>query len=66
MKWGLSVLDLVWHAINERRDHSIGVYRAECGHLLPMVTSLHEELCGRPCEACAALQLDRVRLQEQT
>ncbi len=36
------------------RDHPIGVLNAECGHLLMMVTTLHEA----PCDACAAQQLD--------
>jgi hypothetical protein len=34
MKWGLSVLDWRSHAINEHTEHPIGVFKAECGHLL--------------------------------
>jgi hypothetical protein len=53
MKWGLSVLDWCSHAINERADHPIGVYVAECGHLLMMATTLHDRPPGRVCPACA-------------
>ncbi len=58
MKWVRCVLDLCWHAIEERRDHLPGVYRAECGHLVPRA-ALHDEPPGRPCELCAMLQLVR-------
>lgn len=58
MKWGLSVLDWRSHAINEHADHPIGVLKAECGHLLMMVTTLHEKPFRIPCEACAALRFD--------
>jgi hypothetical protein len=57
MKWGLSVLDWHHHAVDDRADHPVGVYKALCGHLLMMVTPLHTELYGRPCEACAGAQL---------
>ena len=53
-RWGLSPLDWRSHVIDDRRDHPIGVLKAECGHLLMMVTTLHEA----PCDACAAQQLD--------
>ncbi len=59
IRWGLSVLDWRSHAIDERRHHPTGVYVAECGHSLMMVTKLHDRPNGRPCEACAALQLAR-------
>jgi hypothetical protein len=59
MKWGLSVLDWHSHAIDERGDHPIGVLEGECGHLLMMVTTLHEEPYGRACEACAGQQFAR-------
>jgi hypothetical protein len=55
MKWGLSVLDWRSHAIDERAEHPIGVLKAECGHLLMTVTTLHEKPYGAPCEACASL-----------
>jgi hypothetical protein len=58
IKWGLSVRDRRNHAINEQAEHPIGVLRAECGHLLMMVTTLHEKPSGDPCEACAALRFD--------
>lgn len=57
MKWGLSPLDWRSHVIDERRDHPIGVLKAECGHLLMMVTALHEAPYGTPCDACAAQRL---------
>lgn len=60
MKWGRCLFDFGWHAVDERRDYSDGVLEAECGHLLPMV-ALHDEPAGRPCEACASLQLARAQ-----
>ncbi len=59
MKWGLSPLDWCSHAIDERRDHPLGVLKAECGHLLMMVTTLRDRPFGAPCEACAAKQFTR-------
>lgn len=59
MKRGRSVLDWRSHAINELAEHPIGVLRAECGHLLMVVTALHEKPYREPCEACAALRFDR-------
>jgi hypothetical protein len=59
MKWGLSVLDWRSHAINEHAAHPLGVLKAECGHLLMMVTTLYEKPSGVPCQACAALRFDR-------
>lgn len=54
IKWGLSVLDWRDHAINESPGHPIGgVLKAECGHLLMLVTPLREISCGTKCEACA-------------
>ena len=59
IRWGLSVLDWHSHAIDERGDHPIGVFKAECGHLLMVVTTLHDRPNGKPCEACAAQQFVR-------
>jgi hypothetical protein len=59
VRWGLNVLDWRSHAIDERRDHPIGVYKAECGHLLMMVTELHSRPNGKPCEHCAGQQFAR-------
>ena len=59
IRWGLSILDWRSHAINERGDHPIGVFRAQRGHLLMMVTTLHEEPFGKACEACAGEQFAR-------
>jgi hypothetical protein len=56
IKWGLSPLDWRNHAVDEWADHPIGVYRAHCGHLLMMVTTLLEMPYGKLCEACAAAQ----------
>jgi hypothetical protein len=53
IKWGLSVLDWRSHAVDECGDHPIGVYKAECGHLLMMVTALLEMPYGKRCQACA-------------
>ena len=59
IRWGLSILDWCSHAIDERRDHPVGVFKAECGHLLMVVTTLHDRPNGKPCEACAAQQFVR-------
>jgi hypothetical protein len=53
VKWGLSPLDWRSHAVDEWADHPIGVYRAQCGHLLMMVTALLKMPYGKRCEACA-------------
>ncbi|MGH3833943.1 MAG: hypothetical protein ACRDRS_26470, partial [Pseudonocardiaceae bacterium] len=53
LRWGLSVLDWLTHAIDERRDHPLGVLTARCGHRLMMVTPLREAPFGTPCRACA-------------
>jgi hypothetical protein len=57
IRWGLSTLDWRWHAVSELADHPTGVYKAQCGALLLMVTSLVEEPAGSPCEACSGIQL---------
>jgi hypothetical protein len=59
IRWGLSILDWRSHAIDERRYHPVGVFKAECGHLLMMVVQLHDEPYGKACEACAGQQFAR-------
>jgi hypothetical protein len=59
IRWGLSILDWRSHAVDERRYHPVGVFKAECGHLLMMVVQLHEQPSGKPCETCAAQQFTR-------
>jgi hypothetical protein len=54
LRWGLSVLDWQAHAVDPAADNPIGVYRARCGHLLMVVTELHERPPGAVCAACAA------------
>lgn len=56
VKWGLSVLDWHHHAINDRAVHPIGVFKAECGHNLMMITELRDEAYGRLCPVCAVTQ----------
>jgi hypothetical protein len=46
------VLDWHHHAIDELAHHPIGVYRAQCSHLLMMVTTLHESPPSRICPSC--------------
>jgi hypothetical protein len=58
------VLDFHSHAINEHAEHPLGVLRAECGHLLMMVTTLHEKPSAVRCEACAALRFDHAMAEE--
>ena len=57
IKWGLSPLDWRSHAVDEHQENPTGGLKAECGHLLMMDASLHEEPCGTQCETCAAKQL---------
>lgn len=58
IKWGLSIIDWQYHAVEEFGDHPIGVYLAQCGHRLVMATQLHTEpISTRTCEGCAASQL---------
>ncbi len=57
MKWGLSPLDWRRHAVDEWADHPIGVYKAQCGHLLLMVTELNTEPAGSRCAACIGVLL---------
>jgi hypothetical protein len=56
IRWGRSLLDLRFHAVDELADHPSGCYRSECGHVLLAVTVLHTEPIGdRICEACMAV-----------
>ncbi len=57
-RWGLSPLNWRSHAIDERRDHPIGVLIADCGHRL-MTVHLHDRPHRTPCDACATQQLAR-------
>ena len=60
IRWRLSILDWHSHAIDERCDHPPHrVFKAQCGHLLMMVTTLHDRPNGKPCEACAGEQFAR-------
>lgn len=54
MKWGRSLLDFQFHAVDEMADHPRGVYRAECGRTLLAVTILRDTPIGATCEACVA------------
>ncbi|MGH3777400.1 MAG: hypothetical protein ACRDRR_17020 [Pseudonocardiaceae bacterium] len=57
IKWGLSVLDWCNHAIDDRADHPLGIYRALCGHRLMMITALQDDKpLGSRCEVCVATQ----------
>ena len=58
IKWGLSIIDWQYHAIEELGDHPIGVYLAQCGHRLMMATQLYAEpISTRTCGDCAGSQL---------
>lgn len=59
MNWGLSAVDWHWHAVDPAADH-VGVFRAECGHLLSMETTLREMFLGPWCEGCGLAQLAAV------
>lgn len=53
VKWGRSLLDMRFHAIDELADHPAGRYRAECGHVLLALTLLRDIPLGATCETCA-------------
>lgn len=57
MKWGRCAVDFGWHAIDEGRDHPVGMFEAQCGHRLPIV-DLWDEPYGVGCRACAALPFE--------
>jgi hypothetical protein len=56
IRWGLSVLDWHAHAVDEGLDHPLGCCKAQCGHLLMMVTELHDQPDAKACPACAVDQ----------
>jgi hypothetical protein len=60
IRWGLSTLDWRRHAVDPCANHPIGVYKAQCGHLLATVTPLDDEPAGSVCEACSGIQLHRM------
>lgn len=59
VRWGLSILDWQRHAIDDRRHHPTGVYKAECSHTLMMATPLEDEPYGRLCELCSNSQFNQ-------
>lgn len=59
MRWGLVALDRRWHAVDPTAEH-FGVFRAACGRLLSMETTLWEMFFGPWCEECALQQLAAV------
>lgn len=52
VRWGRSVLDWHCHAVDELAEHSGGVYRAQCGHVLLAVTPLRVVPAGWVCDGC--------------
>ena len=66
IKWGFSALDMTWHAVDEAAEHSEFFYGADCGLQMLRSTTLHDDVCGRPCEKCSTIRLDRVELAQQT
>lgn len=63
IKWGLSIVDWHYHAVDVVRVHPSGVYKAECNHTLLMVTRLYEVAYGRVCGACSTKQFNVARKQ---
>lgn len=60
VRWGHSPLDRRHHAVDETREHPRGALRAECGHLLAVLsTRLRDEPAGLTCGGCAQIQADR-------
>jgi hypothetical protein len=53
IKWGLSVLDWRYHAINDHHDHPDRRVQNPLRHSLMMVTPLRDTSCGTQCQACA-------------
>ncbi|HKR49102.1 MAG TPA: hypothetical protein VJT72_05880 [Pseudonocardiaceae bacterium] len=66
VRWGLSIVDWRYHAVQDHGCHPGGALVAECGHELLRVTTLLDEIDSRPCDACARLQLDSAGGQENT
>jgi hypothetical protein len=57
IKWGMSILDWRRHAVDLTRDHPIGVYKAECGQNLMVVTPLCNNPLDNVCAECRVVAL---------
>jgi hypothetical protein len=52
LKWELSPLGGLYHAVDNTAEHPSGVYRTECGHMLVAYTTLRDVPLRNPCGAC--------------
>lgn len=57
MSTGLSPLDCLNYAVDERADHHWASTAPSAGHILMVITILRDAPSGKRCEACAAPQL---------
>jgi hypothetical protein len=51
LRWVLSSLDYRMHVLANGDQH-MGVVKARCGAVLPVVFPVHDQPSGRPCPAC--------------
>ena len=50
--WALSPLDLQAHLLLPEGCHPKGVFKARCGHLLPLMVMRFAEFSARKCRPC--------------
>jgi hypothetical protein len=50
-RWVLSPLDYRTHVLVDG-DHAVGVVKARCGAVLPVVFPVRDGPSGRPCPSC--------------
>jgi hypothetical protein len=60
--WALSPLDLHGHLLLPEGCHPKGVFKARCGHLLPMMAMRFEECSGTKCTDCHLMSLSEAIL----
>jgi hypothetical protein len=53
-RWALSSLDYATHLLSDG-DQPLGVLKARCGHLLPMVAAEHDCPPSQKCQPCALI-----------
>jgi hypothetical protein len=54
LRWVLSPLDYRTHVLADG-DRPVGVAKARCGAVLPMVFPVHDQPSDRPCPPCEVI-----------
>jgi hypothetical protein len=54
LRWVLSPLDYRTHVLADG-DQAVGVVKARCGAVLPVVFPVHDQPTGRPCPPCEVI-----------